>query len=71
MSRDKERLQVLYWLKQEQAPTIGAIAKVIGKHRNTVGSWLLQYRAGGVKAVLERKSLLAESERCRHGQRRH
>ena len=53
--RDKERLQVLYWLKQEKSPSIGAIAKAIGKHRNTVGSWLLKYRDGGMEAMLERK----------------
>jgi transposase len=53
---DKERLQVLYWLKQEKFPSIGAIAKAIGKHRNTVGRWLLQYREGGVNAMLERKT---------------
>ncbi|QZZ20565.1 helix-turn-helix domain-containing protein [Leptothermofonsia sichuanensis E412] len=53
--KDKERLQVLYWLKQEKPPSIGAIAKAIGKHRNTVGRWLLQYREGGVSAMLERK----------------
>lgn len=35
--RDKERLQVLFWLKQEKPPSIGAIAKALGKHRNTVG----------------------------------
>lgn len=51
----KERLQVLYWLKQEHAPTISAIAKAYGKHRNTVGSWLLKYCEGGVEAMLERK----------------
>ncbi|NEQ27560.1 MAG: helix-turn-helix domain-containing protein [Microcoleus sp. SIO2G3] len=52
---DKERLQVLYWLKQEKPPSIGAIAQAIGKHRNTVGRWLLKYREGGVSALLERK----------------
>lgn len=52
---DKERLQVLYWLKQEKSPSLGAIAKAIGKHRNTVGRWLLQYRSGGINAMLERK----------------
>jgi transposase len=51
----KERWQVLYWLKQEKAPTLSAIAKAIGKHRNTVGSWLLKYRDGGVEAMLEVK----------------
>ncbi|MGH3054597.1 MAG: hypothetical protein ACRDL7_06420 [Gaiellaceae bacterium] len=28
-STAKERLQVLYWLKQENAPSISAIAKVM------------------------------------------
>lgn len=52
---DKERLQVLYWLKQEKPPSIGTIAKAIGKHRNTVGRWLFQYQNGGIEAMLERK----------------
>ena len=52
----KERLQVLYWLKQEKSPSISGIAKAIGKHRNTVGRWLLQYREGGINAMLERKT---------------
>lgn len=51
----KERLQVLYWLKQDKAPSISAIAKGIGKHRNTVQTWLSQYRAGGMAAMLELK----------------
>jgi len=29
----KERLQVLFWLKQEKPPSISAIAKASGKHR--------------------------------------
>jgi transposase len=53
--REKERWQVLYWLKQEKAPTISAIAKAIGKHRNTVQAWLGKYRRGGVQAMLESK----------------
>lgn len=52
---DKERLQVLYWLKQENAPSISAIAKAVGKHRNTVQTWLSMYRKGGVEAMLEIK----------------
>ncbi|UIE36378.1 hypothetical protein [Leptodesmis sichuanensis] len=35
--KDKERLQVLYWLKQDKSPSIGAIATAIRKHRNPVG----------------------------------
>ena len=48
----KERLQVLYWLKQDIAPSISAIAKAVGKHRNTVQTWLSNYREGGVEAML-------------------
>ncbi len=51
----KERLQVLYWLKQENAPSISAIAKAVGKHRNTLQTWLAMYREGGIEAMLEVK----------------
>jgi transposase len=51
----KERLQVLYWLKQENAPSISAIAKAIGKHRNTLQTWLSLYRSGGIEAMLALK----------------
>jgi transposase len=51
----EERLQVLYWLKQDKAPSISAIAKAVGKHRNTVQIWLSNYREGGVEAMLEIK----------------
>lgn len=48
----KERLQVLYWLKQDQAPSISAIAKAVGKHRNTLQTWLSLYQEGGVAGML-------------------
>lgn len=54
-SSAKQRLQVLYWLKQEEAPSISAIAKAVGKHRNTVQTWLSNYREGGVEMMLESK----------------
>jgi transposase len=53
--KDKERLQVLYWLKQDKPPSISAIAKATGKHRNTLQTWLRMYRRGGVEAMLEVK----------------
>lgn len=53
----KERLQVLYWLKQENAPAISTIAQAVGKHRNTLQTWLSLYREGGIAAMVEvRKS---------------
>lgn len=54
----KERLQVLYWLKQDHAPSISTIAQAIGKHRSTVQTWLSKYRQGGIELMVERgKSL--------------
>lgn len=53
--KEKERLQVLYWLKQEDAPSIGEIAVSLGKHRNTLQTWLAKYREGGIEALLSRK----------------
>ena len=51
-STTKERLQVLYWLKQDKAPSISAIAKAVGKHRNTLQTWLSRYQEGGVAGML-------------------
>jgi transposase len=48
----KERLQVLYWLKQAQAPSVSQIAVAIGRHRGTVQKWLALYRAQGLEALL-------------------
>jgi transposase len=53
--KDKERLQVLYWLKQDNPPSISAIAQSTGKHRNTLQTWLMLYRTGGIEAMLEVK----------------
>jgi transposase len=47
----KERLQVLYWLKQEQAPSISNIAKSIGRHRGTLQEWLRIYREEGIAGL--------------------
>ena len=53
--KEKERLQVLYWLKQDNPPSICTIAKAIGKHRNTLQTWLMLYRSSGIEAMLEVK----------------
>lgn len=53
--KEKERLQVLYWLKQDNPPSISTIAKAIGKHRNTLQTWLMLYRSRGIEAMLEVK----------------
>jgi transposase len=47
----KERLQMLYWLKQQKAPSISSIAKAIGRHRGTLQEWLRIYRTEGISAL--------------------
>jgi transposase len=54
----RERLQVLYWLKQHSAPTVSTIAQALGKHRSTVPTWLSNYREGGIAAMLAIKKSL-------------
>jgi transposase len=51
----KERIQLLYLLKTEQATTIQAAAALLGRHRVTLQEWLRLYRSGGLKAMLEHK----------------
>ena len=48
----KERIQILYWLKSEQAKSENAIANLTGKHRTTISRWLRSYRMGGMNALL-------------------
>ena len=48
----KERIQVLYLLKTQQAQTVTQAADLIGRHRVTVQAWLSLYRGGGINAML-------------------
>jgi transposase len=52
---DRERVQLLYLLKTEQAPTVQAAAAMLGRHRVTLQDWLRLYRQGGLEAMLEHK----------------
>lgn len=52
---DKERVQLLYLLKSEQAKTVQAAAEVLGRHRVTVQEWLRLYRKRGLAGLLEHK----------------
>ncbi|MEM1279881.1 MAG: helix-turn-helix domain-containing protein [Cyanobacteria bacterium P01_H01_bin.152] len=44
----KERIQLLYLLKSEQAQTIQQAAVLLGRHRVTVQKWARRYREGGL-----------------------
>lgn len=52
---DKERIQLLYLLKSEQARTIIMAASLLGRHRVTVHKWLSRYRTGGIENLLSHK----------------
>ncbi len=52
---DKDRVQLLYLLKSEQAKTVQAAAIILGKHRVTVQEWLKLYRDGGMTGLLNHK----------------
>ena len=52
---DQERMQLLYLLKTEQAPTVQAAAALLGRHPVTVQEWLRLYRSGGLAAMLGHK----------------
>ena len=51
----KERVQLLYLLKTQQATTVQQAAHLLGRHRVTVQEWLQRYREDGLNALLKRK----------------
>ncbi|NJK28386.1 MAG: response regulator [Coleofasciculaceae cyanobacterium SM2_3_26] len=52
---DKERIQLLYLLKTQQATTVQSAAALLGRHRVTVQEWLRLYRKGGLSGLLSHK----------------
>ena len=52
---DKERIQLLYLLKSEQAKTIQQAASLLGRHRVTLQKWAQRYRQGGLDQLLSHK----------------
>jgi transposase len=54
---EKEKLQVLYWLKTKTVDSVSAIAVFLGRHRTTVQRWLTSYRQGGLEELLREKKV--------------
>ena len=52
---EREKLQVLYWLKTKTVDSVSAIAVFLGRHRTTVQRWLTSYRQGGLEELLTEK----------------
>lgn len=51
----KERMQMLYWLKQEDIQTRQALAKRLHRDEATVYRWLKRYKEKGIDGLLEVK----------------
>lgn len=49
----RSKLQILWWLKSEQAQTLQQVITWSGYHRSTVSRWMKRYREGGIEALLE------------------
>lgn len=49
----KEKLQMLWWLKSGQVTQQQEIAKRLGRDTSTVTRWLQKYRDGGLKKLLQ------------------
>jgi transposase len=52
----KERLQMLWWLKSGQVSQHQELAQRLGRNPCTITRWLQNYRQGGLAALLETKS---------------
>ena len=52
----KEKLQVLWWLKSGQVSQHQELGRRLGRDSSTISRWLQKYRQGGLKALLAGKS---------------
>lgn len=55
-SNQKERLQMLWWLKTEQVTQHQQLATRLGRDPSTITRWLQKYRQGGLSQLLEVKT---------------
>lgn len=49
----KERLQLLLFIQDGQARSRKAVARLLGRSRNTIGRWLSHYQQGGLDRLLD------------------
>lgn len=55
LGNQKEKLQMLWWLKSGQVREQQEIGQRLGRDTSTVTRWLQRYRAGGLSGLLEIK----------------
>lgn len=59
----KERLQMLWWLKNGQVKGHQQLAERLGRDPSTVTRWLQRYRRGGLERLLEVKVAPGQTRR--------
>jgi transposase len=57
----KEKLQMLWWLKSEQVRQHQELSQRLGRNPSTITRWLQKYRQGGLRSLLEEKSAPGKS----------
>jgi transposase len=55
-SSTKERVQMLYWIKQGAIATRKELSQKIGRDESTIYRWLKKYSQGGISNLLEVKT---------------
>ena len=50
---EKERLQMIWWLKTGQVTQHKELSRILGRDASTVTRWLQKYRQGGLAKLLE------------------
>lgn len=55
LGKEKEKLQMLWWIKSGQIKQQQEIGKRLALDNSTITRWLQKYRSGGLSELLERK----------------
>ena len=59
---EKEKVQVLYWLKTKNVDSVSAIAVFLGRHRTTVQRWQRQLSPGRDRGIIKREEEYGKTE---------
>lgn len=54
-AKGKERMQMLYWLKQEESIQRQTLAKRLNRNESTIYRWLQTYKQSGIEGLLSVK----------------
>lgn len=60
-ARQRERIQILWWLKTGQVKEHQELAHRLGRDTSTVTRWLQKYRRGGLSELLEVKTATGQT----------